>query len=215
MTAEVTLQESDLIRRILAGEKELYYDLVAPYERAVYLSAFSILRNEADAEDCAQDATLKAFRHLGEFRGESKFGSWLVRIAINDAKMKLRKLRPGLYESLDQPDEREDSDYVPQTLSDWREIPSETLERKEVREILVNAVSRLAEIYREVFVLRDIEGLDIATTAQTLDVTEAVVKTRLLRARLQLRDLVAPALKSKGSSVFSRLAFRKGINPWR
>jgi RNA polymerase sigma-70 factor (ECF subfamily) len=206
-------EESELIRRIMAGERELYYDLIAPYQRMAYVSAFSVLRNEADAEDCAQEAILKALRHLAEFRGESKFGSWLVRITLNEAKMKLRKLRPAQYESLDESADSEDGEYVPQTLSDWREIPSETLERKEVREVLHDAVQKLPEIYRDVFVLRDVQSQDIASTAQILGVSEAVVKTRLLRARLQMRDMVAPLLKH--SNVFSRQTFRKGMNPWR
>ncbi|HJX84107.1 MAG TPA: sigma-70 family RNA polymerase sigma factor [Candidatus Angelobacter sp.] len=205
--------EAELIRRILAGEKELYYDLITPYERMVYVSVFSILRNEADAEDCAQDAILKAFRYLESFRGESKFASWLVRIALNEAKMHLRKQRPGLYESLDENVPGEESDYIPRSLGDWREIPSETLELKEVRAVLVAAVEELPEIYREVFILRDVQGLDVATTAQVLDVSEGVVKVRLLRARLKMRDLVAPAFKN--SSALSRQVFSKGKNPWR
>jgi len=205
-------EESELIRRILAGERELYYALIEPYQRMTYLSALAVLRNEADAEDCAQEALLKGLRHLKDFRGESKFGSWLVRITLNEAKMKVRKLRPGQYESLDEADS-EDSEYVPRILSDWREIPSEALERKEVREVLHNAMQRLPKIYREVFFLRDVQNQDIATTAQILDVTEMVVKTRLLRARLQMRDMIAPLLKQ--SNVFSRLLFRKGANPWR
>jgi RNA polymerase sigma-70 factor, ECF subfamily len=212
-TERLTAQETDLIQRILAGEKELYYELICPYERSVYVAAFSILRSEADAEDCVQDAILKAFRHLCAFRGESKFGSWLVSIVLNEAKMKLRKLRPGLYESLDEPATNDEGDYIPQLLGDWREIPSESLERKEVREILVRAVQSLPEIYREVFVLRDIQGFDVASTAQMLEVSEAVVKTRLLRARLQMRDKVAPHIKD--SSVLSRPSFKKGKNPWR
>lgn len=206
-------EESALIRRILAGERELYYDLVAPHQRVAYVSAFSILRNEADAEDCAQEAILKALRHLADFRGDSKFGSWLVRITLNEAKMRLRKLRPGQYESLDEGPDSEDGEYVPQTLSDWREIPSEALERKEVRDVLHDAIQRLPQIYRDVFVLRDVQNQDIATTAQVLGVSEAVVKTRLLRARLQMRDMVAPLLRN--SNVFSRQTFRKGKNPWR
>ena len=213
ITGQPGPEESELIRRILAGERELYYDLVAPHQRVVFVSAFSILRNEADAEDCAQEAILKALRHLADFRGDSKFGSWLVRITLNEAKMKLRKLRPGQYESLDEGTDSEDAEYVPQTLSDWREIPSEALERKEVRDVLHDAIARLPEIYREVFVLRDVQHQDIATTAQVLGVSEAVVKTRLLRARLQMRDMVAPLLKD--SKVFSRQTFRKGKNPWR
>jgi RNA polymerase sigma-70 factor (ECF subfamily) len=205
--------EAALIRRILAGETELYYDLVAPYQRPVYLMACSYLRNEADAEECAQDAILRAFRHLSQFRGESKFGSWLIRIALNQAKMTVRKLRPAMYESLDQRTD-EDSDYMPQQhLADWREIPSEALERKETREILAHATRSLPEIYREVFMLRDFHNNDIATTAQILGVSEGVVKTRLLRARLQIKDLLTPYLKN--STIFSRSIFHKGKNPWR
>lgn len=205
--------EAELIRRILAGESELYYDLVAPYQRSVYLMACSYLRNEADAEECAQDAMLRAFRCLSQFRGESKFGSWLIRIALNQAKMTLRKLRPAKYESLDHRTD-EDNDYTPQQyLADWREIPSEALERQETREILEQATRSLPEIYREVFMLRDFHNNDIATTAQILGVSEGVVKIRLLRARLQIRDLLLPYLKN--STIFSRPIFHKGKNPWR
>src|SRR5258708_12731733 len=159
-----------------------------------YVSAFSILRNEADAEDCAQEAILKALRHIAEFRGESKFGSWLVRITLNESKMKLRKLRPSQYESLDEGSDSEDGEYVPDTLSDWREIPSESLERKEVREVLRDAIRRLPEIYREVFVLRDVQNQDIASTAQVLGFSESVVKTRPFRPTLQITHLVPPLL---------------------
>jgi RNA polymerase sigma-70 factor (ECF subfamily) len=205
--------ENELVCRVRAGEHELYSDLVAPHERKLYVIALSILRNEGDAEDCVQDAVIKAFRHLEQFRGDSKFGSWLVRITINEAKMGLRKLRPQLYKSLDDVDENEDGDYVPHTFGDWREIPSEILERKEMREILINAVESLREIYREVFVLRDVEGNDVATTAQILGISVVAVKTRLLRARLQLRDILSPMLKR--SSLFNRELFNKGKNPWR
>ncbi len=211
-TDKATTEDAELIRRIRAGERELYYELVAPHERKIYIMAFSIVRNEAEAEDCVQDAVLKALRHLDQFRGESKFGSWLVRITINEAKMRLRKLRPQLFESLDDTDNDEGDEYVPQTLGDWREIPSETLERTEVREILVRAVESLGEIYREVFVLRDVEGQDVATTAQILGISEVAMKTRLLRARLQLRDIVAPLLKN--GAILSRQPFKRGRNPW-
>ncbi len=210
---QIIAAEAILISRILAGEQDLYYDLITPYERMVYVSAFSILRNESDAEDCAQEAFLKAFRHLADFKGESKFGSWLVRVAINEAKLRLRKMRPDLYESLDKGTDHEDGEYIPQSLGDWREIPSEALERKEVRSVLQNATNNLSPIYRQVFILRDVQGLSVAETAETLGVNEAVVKTRLIRARLQLRDMLAPVLKN--SNVLSRQAFRKGKNPWR
>lgn len=204
--------EAELITRILAGERDLYYELIAPYERMVYVSALSIVRNEAEAEDCAQEAFLKAFRHLADFKGESKFGSWLVRVTLNEAKMRLRKFRPEMYESLDQSVSGEDGEYVPQSLEDWREIPSESLERKEMRALLEKAVQGLPQIYREVFVLRDVQGLSVKAAAQVLGVSEGVVKTRLLRARLQLRDSLAPVVKD--CNVVSRQFFRKGRNPW-
>lgn len=110
--------EAELISRILAGERERYYDLIAPYQRVVYASALSLLHNETEAEDCAQEAFIKAYCHLRDFKGESKFGSWVVRIALNEAKMKLRKLRPALYESLDErpgsSNDQEEREYVPQ-----------------------------------------------------------------------------------------------------
>src|SRR6478672_4072843 len=134
VVSPVMAMEAELIRRILAGESELYYELIAPYQRPVYLMACTYLRNEADAEECAQDAILRAFRHLSQFRGESRFGSWLIRIALNQAKMTLRKLRPAMYESLDHRTDA-DNEYTPQQhFADWREIPSEALERKETRE---------------------------------------------------------------------------------
>jgi RNA polymerase sigma-70 factor, ECF subfamily len=212
VTEHIMRDEMRLISRILAGEGNLYYDLIAPYERMVYVSAFSILRNEFDAEDCTQDAFLKAFRHLSEFKGESKFGSWLVRITLNEAKMRLRKVRTEPHESLDQGLYDEEGEYIPHTLGDWRDIPSEVLERKEFQKLLQDAVNSLPEKYREVFVLRDIQGLDVATSAEILGVSSAVIKTRLVRARLQLRDLLMPVVKD--SNVVSRRLFRKGKNPW-
>lgn len=209
---EKPIGEAELIARIVAGEKDLYYDLVGPYERVVYTTAYSLLHNAAEAEDCAQDAILKAFYHLATFRGQSKFVSWLVRITFNEAKMRLRKMRPVLYESLDTVAYNQDGDYVPQNLQDWREIPSEALERKELREMLEDAVRRLPAIYRDVFVLRDVQGHDVSTTAQILGVSAAVVKTRLVRARLQLRDRLAPNIK--GTQIFTREHYKRGKNPW-
>jgi RNA polymerase sigma-70 factor, ECF subfamily len=205
--------DDELLRRIRAGEREFYYDLVAPHERKAFVIALSILRNETDAEDCVQDAVLKALRHLDQFRGECKFGTWLIGIVMNEAKMRLRKLRTGLHESLDTTLTDYDGNYVPTVFGDWREVPSEALERKEMRDVLKRAVESLKDIYRDVFVLRDVEGHDVATTAQILGVSQETVKTRLLRARLQLRDLLAPIFK-KGFAL-AREPFKKGRNPWR
>ena len=203
--------EMMLVDRVLAGEKELFYELVRPHERAVYVAALAILQNPADAEEVTQEAALKAFRRLDTFRGESKFSTWLVRIAVNEARMRLRRDRRVQYESLDSSPEEETSEYCPISLADWREIPSEELESKEIRNMIEEALIRLPEKYREVLVLRDIEQLNIAETAAALGVTSGTVKLRLLRARLRMRDLLAPHLRDlkKGRS-----RFRKGKNPW-
>src|SRR5438477_5624797 len=162
--------EEMLIRRIRGGEHELFYELIRPYERRVYAAAYAILRNEADAEDAAQEAMLKAFKHLGQFRAESKFSTWLIQITVNEARMRKRKGHAHLMEPIiDHKDE--EGNYIPHEFADWREIPSETLERKEVREKLAEALSTLGEKYREVFVLRDMQHLSIEETARMLGIS--------------------------------------------
>jgi len=162
--------ELALITRICSGEKHLFYDLIKPYERAVFLSANAILRNEADAEEVAQEAVLKAFKYLKNFRQEAKFSTWLIQIAINEARMRVRKDRAQLYESLDESQSSEEGDYIPRDFADWREIPTEALHRKELRQALERAISGLAPKYREVFVLRDVEDMNIAETAKALGI---------------------------------------------
>lgn len=185
-------RERELMERIIAGETEIFYELVQPYERAVFRSAVAILGNDADAEEVAQEAMLKALKHLPGFRRESKFSTWLIQIAINEAKVKLRKDRRVLYDSIDAGRPTEDGDYVPVELADWREIPSEALEQKELREALNAALQSLPEKYRTVLMLRDVQQISIAETARILGLTEENVKTRTSRARLQMRDLLAP-----------------------
>ena len=184
--------ESLLIERIRHGERELFYQLIRPHERAVYLVAYSVLKNEADAEDVAQEAILKSFRALSEFRGDSRFQHWLLKIALNEARMRYRKRQGEKLQSLD--DSPENEEYAPLQIADWRELPPEVLERQEVRKEIQEAISRLSDKYREVLVLRDIEELTIAETAQILDITEATVKVRLFRARLKLRDQLVERL---------------------
>ena len=183
--------EQALIRRVQAGEAEAFYELVRPYERAVFLAAVAIVKNEADAEEVAQEAVLKAFKALGRFRQESKFSTWLIQIAINEAKMKLRKDRRHLYESIEQGQQSDDGEYIPRDFADWREIPSQALERRELRDALMKALESLPEKYRTILVLRDVNHLSITETARVLDLSEANVKTRLSRARLQMRDALA------------------------
>ena len=186
--------EQDVIQRVQNGEIEAFYELVRPHERGVFLAALSLVKNEADAEDVAQEAILKAFKSLSRFRGEAKFSTWLIQIAINEAKMKLRKDRRHLYESLEEGPRGDDGEYMPKDYADWREIPSEALEQKELRVALIKALNSLPEKYRIVLVLRDVQQLSIAETSQVLGLSEANVKTRLSRARLQMRDALAPGL---------------------
>jgi len=202
--------EETLIRRIREGEHELFYELIRPYERRVYSAALAILRNEPDAEDTAQEAMLKAFKHIRQFRAEARFSTWLIQITVNEARMRRRKEHAHLVDPIvDYQDE--EGNYTPRDFADWREIPSEILERKEIRQELAEALEALEHIYREVFVLRDMQHLSIAETAKALGISTAAVKTRLLRARLMLRDLLAPGL---GGTWSSRLRFAKGTKPW-
>jgi RNA polymerase sigma-70 factor, ECF subfamily len=186
--------EQSLIARVQDGDADAFYELVRPYERAVFLAALSILKNDADAEEVAQEAVLKAFKALPRFRREAKFSTWLIQICINEAKMKLRKDRRHLYESMEQQHQNDEGDYMPRDFADWRDIPSEALEQKELRKALIQALDSLPEKYRAVLILRDIQHLGITETAQVLGLSEANVKTRLCRARLQMREALAPGL---------------------
>jgi RNA polymerase sigma-70 factor, ECF subfamily len=205
-----TTREQDLIARVQHGQNDLFYELVRPYERRVFAAALAILRNESDAEDVAQEAMLKALANLRQFRAEAKFSTWLIQITVNEALMRRRRKRGGMMEPID--DRRDDEgEYTPRDFADWREIPSEALERKEVRQKLAQALASLDRKYREVFVLRDMEQLNIQETAEALGISVASVKTRLLRARLMLRDLLAAGWEQ---GWFSRLPFEKGTKPW-
>ena len=211
-TAVDAAREQKLIERVLAGEPELFYQLVQPYERRVYLAAWAILRSEADAEEASQEAVLKAFQHLRSFRGEARFSTWLVRIVTNEALMLRRENHTKLHASIDTGGSSEDDgEYKPMLLADWREIPSELLERQEVRQEIEKALAALPGIYREVLIFRDVQQFNIAETAAALGITPGMVKTRLLRARLRMRDLLAPRLSNidpRGRSS------TKGRKPW-
>jgi len=189
-------QEKTLIARILAGETELFHELIRPYERMVYLTILTMVRNEAEAEDGAQEVMINAFRHLKSFRGDAKFSTWLVTIAMNEARQRLRKAKMAVQESLDGDLEGKEGDFTPAVLTDWREIPSEALEKKEMRQKLREAVEQLPPIYREVLVLRDLEELNQEETASALGISVTLVKVRLHRARMMLQKLLAPYLKS-------------------
>jgi RNA polymerase sigma-70 factor (ECF subfamily) len=203
--------EASLIQRICRGESSLFATLVKPYERRVYATALSLLRNEADAQDVAQEAILKAFANLRQFRGEAKFSTWLIQITVNEARMRRRRQHAELFEPIAGSDQDEEGSYAPRDFADWREIPSEALERSEIRALLARALASLTEKYREVFLLRDVDNMSIEETAEVLNISIASVKTRLLRARLMLRDILAPEL---ADGWFSRTPFGKGSKPW-
>lgn len=202
--------EEEIIRRVCNGDREAFHELVRPYERSIYFVAKSVLENDADAEDAAQEAVLKAFTHIRNFRGESKFSTWLIQITINEARMKLRKDHRHLYDSLDEPKSDEEGDYWPTDFADWRDIPSEAMEVTELRQALTKALDSLPLKYRRVLMCRDLQQLNIAETAQVLGISEANVRTRLLRARLQMRDALAPGI----DGGWSRGRDYEKVRPW-
>jgi RNA polymerase sigma-70 factor (ECF subfamily) len=197
-------RESAMIARIVAGERELFHDLIRPYERMLFNACHAMLRNPEDAEDAVQDAVLKAFRGLKSFRAEAKFSTWMVTIATNEARTRLRRQKIAPMESLEAQTEELEGDVTPAILKDWRPVPSDVLESKEMRHLIEQAVGELPPIYREVFMLRDVEELNVQETAEALGIEPGAVKTRLHRARMMLQKQLAPALaageESKGSA---------------
>jgi RNA polymerase sigma-70 factor (ECF subfamily) len=190
-----TRTEAEMIAAILAGDTQLYHELIHPHERSVFLMALSFMKNKADAEDVAQEAFIKAFRSLASFRAESKFSTWLISITLNEARSRLRRQSIVRMESLDEPPDG-DKNISPALLRDWREIPSETIEREEVRRLLQQAVEALPDIYRQVFLLRDVEEFNSNETAQALNISIPSVKVRLHRAHIMLQKQLAPQLKT-------------------
>src|SRR5208283_480815 len=161
MTAPNPEFEADCIRRILAGERYLFHDLIRPCERSIYFLLFSLLRNEAEAEDAAQDTVIKVYQNLKNFRGDSQFRTWVLSIARNEGLGRLRKAGSRREDSLDAEIDDSTGDYTPAILTSWREVPFEALERKELGAILRQAIESLPEIYRNVVLLRDIEEMDV------------------------------------------------------
>jgi RNA polymerase sigma-70 factor (ECF subfamily) len=196
-----------MIAAVLAGEIQLYHELIRPYERSVYVMALSYMKNEADAEDVAQEASIRAFRKLESFRAESKFSTWLISITINEARTRLRRQALVRMEPLDQLP-NDDKCISPALLRGWREIPSEAVQREEVRNLIQLAVEQLPDIYREVFLLRDMEELTISETAEVLNISIPSVKVRLHRARMRLQKQLAPQLRTVNR------ASTRGWLPW-
>jgi len=182
--------EGALVAASKAGDLAAFGELVNRYERRIFRLAMNITQNREDAEDATQDAFLKAFRNLANFQGDSRFYTWLVRIAVNEALMRLRKRRPNVT-SLDEP-VQSDEDLMPRQLEDWGPSPEQRYERSELNNILTSAIGELDPIFRTVFILRDVEGLSTEDTAETLGISVPAVKSRLLRGRLKLRDKLSP-----------------------
>ena len=208
--SQLRANEADLIKSVCGGDREAFYELIRPYERMIYATAMSVVKNSADAEEVAQEAVLKALSNLASFRAESRFSTWLIQITYNEAKMKMRKAHSHLYESIDGQQQSEEGDIWPRDFADWRPIPSELLEQEEIRQAVQDAINSLIPSYREVLVLRDVQHLSIRETMIILGISEATVKTRLHRARLLLRDSLAPGFD--GSWIKGQ-TYRK-VRPW-
>ena len=175
-----------LVAAAKRGDGAAFEELVNRYERKIFRLTMNITRNREDAEDAMQDAFLKSYAHLKDFQEDSRFYTWLVRIAANEALMRLRKRRPNQF-SLDEPIEG-DEDLMPRELQDWGPSPEQRFAQTEMHEILSEVIDKLEPDFRVVFVLRDIEELSTEETAKTLGISVPAVKSRLLRARLKLRQ---------------------------
>ncbi len=194
--------ETALVERAKSGDASAFTELVGRYERKIYRLAKHITQNDEDAEDVLQEAFMKAYSHLDGFQLQSKFYTWLVRIAVNEALMKLRKRKSSKEVSLDEPTDTGEEQIV-REIAVWEDDPEKTYSRDELRDILDSAVESLKPAFRTVFVLRDVEELSTEETAEALNISIPAVKSRLLRARLQLREKLTRFFKRKGDDVFA------------
>jgi RNA polymerase sigma-70 factor (ECF subfamily) len=185
-----------LVDKARGGDVLAFDTLVRKYERQIFRISQHITQNREDAEDVMQDAFLKAYEKLEQFQGNSKFYTWLVRIAVNESLMRLRKRRTGKMVSIDE-DIETDEGSVPRDLADWSPDPEQNYGQAELAEILRKTIQGLPPGFRIVFVLRDVEGLSTEETAETLGLSIPAVKSRLLRARLQLRERLSRYFRRK------------------
>lgn len=195
-TSPQTVEESEstLVTAAKAGDYDAFEQLVNRYEHKIYRLGLNITGNPEDAEDVLQETFLKAFENLPRFREDSRFYTWIVRIGVNQALMKLRKRRTDKSVSLDDPIE-ENGEVIPRDFADWKPNPEQLLGRTETREIMERAIQNLPVSFRTVFQLRDVEGLSTEETAEMLGLTISAVKARLFRARLRLREELAKFFK--------------------
>jgi len=199
-----TFDEAALVERARTGDQQAFGELVHQYERKIYRLAMNITRQEEDAEDVLQEAFLKAYEHLDRFKGDSKFYTWLVRIAVNEALMKLRQRKGDRTVPLDEPlDTGEET--MAREIAVWADNPEQQYSKEEIQRILTDAVDSLKPDFRTVFTLRDIEEMSTEETAEILGISIPAVKSRLLRARLALREKLTRQFKRKGEDVFAHL----------
>jgi RNA polymerase sigma-70 factor, ECF subfamily len=199
--------EAVLVTAARSGDTRCFEALIRRYERRIYRLARILVKNEGDAEEVTQEAFVKAFEHIENFKGESRFYTWLVRITVNEALMRLRKHRAGQV-SLDDPITTENG-YVPREIEDWAPTPVERYSQNELADILSGAISELHPRLRVVFQLRDVESLSIEETASLLSISVSAVKSRLLRARLALREKLNRFMRNGAQSPVALLcAFR-------
>jgi len=177
------------------NDRESFYDLIRPHERNLYLTVYAVTGNHADAEEVVQETVLKAYLHLDQFRGDARFSTWLMRIAVNEARGLLRKYRRAKWEPLEQT--LPSGKVLRRDFPDPRETPAESLEREEVRAVVSKVLKMLPPKYQEIFVLRDLNRLSIADTARRLGITRSTVKARLWRARIKMRRLISARLEHK------------------
>ena len=189
-------EELVLVNAAKAGDVGAFEELVRRYDRNVFRIAQHITQNREDAEDVVQDAFLKAYENLPQFQMQSKFYTWLVRIAVNEALMKLRRRRPERMVSLDE-EVRTEEDSMPREIADWSPNPEQQYNQAELKDILGKTIQGLPPGFRTVFVLRDVEGLSTEETAEALNLSIPAVKSRLLRARLQLRERLNKYFKAR------------------
>ena len=196
------IEESALVTQAREGDTVAFAELVRRYEGKIFRLAQHITQNREDAEDVLQETFMKAYEHLEQFKGDSKFYTWIVRIAVNQALMKLRRRKSDKSVSLDETiDTGEDT--VIREIAAWGEDPEQHFSREELGSILDTAIQSLEPLYRSVFVLRDIEELSTEETAEALGLSVPAVKSRLLRARLQLREKLTRFFKRKGDDAFA------------
>lgn len=175
--AAAALTDEEIVSRVLAGEHSLFELIMRRYNERVYRAVRSVLRNEAEVEDAMQDAYVRAFAHLGGFEGRARFSTWLTRIALNEALARCRRGRPDAA-----------GDDAVDDVPDPRSTPEQSASEEELGQMLVRAIDGLPEYFRLVFVLRAVQGLSVAETAELLDLNEETTKTRFHRARILLRN---------------------------